>query len=112
MFICRNSYSFTALELANLKWPCYECDKKFRTSAQLQKHLAVHDDTMHENPEDSEEVFDTSGDNIQKPNGRQKRRRGRSPKKSRVNFKAPSIKFFRLVFESFYETYLVSTATC
>ncbi|ELU00380.1 hypothetical protein CAPTEDRAFT_221119 [Capitella teleta] len=26
-----------------LKWPCYECPKKFRTSVQLQKHLAVHE---------------------------------------------------------------------
>ena len=26
------------------RWPCYECNERFKTSAQLQKHLAVHDD--------------------------------------------------------------------
>ena len=29
-------------ESAN-KWPCYECSKRFRTSALLQKHLLIHD---------------------------------------------------------------------
>ena len=29
---------------SQLQWPCYECSKRFRTSAELQKHLSVHDD--------------------------------------------------------------------
>ena len=32
-----------ALDVHN-KWPCYECDKSFRSSALLQKHLSVHED--------------------------------------------------------------------
>ena len=88
-----SSLSSAALEAANLKWPCYECDKKFRTSAQLQKHLSVHDDTLHENPEDSVDMFDVSVDGSLKTNGRsaQRRRRGWSPKKSRVRGK---VEFF------------------
>jgi len=31
---------------SQLDWPCYECVKCFRTSADLQKHLAVHDDDV------------------------------------------------------------------
>ena len=28
------------------QWPCYECTQQFRTSADLQKHLSVHDDDV------------------------------------------------------------------
>ena len=31
---------------SQLQWPCYECTKRFRTSADLQKHLSVHDDDL------------------------------------------------------------------
>ena len=31
---------------SQLQWPCYECAKRFHTSADLQKHLAVHDDEV------------------------------------------------------------------
>jgi len=33
----------TVEDESRLQWPCYECAKRFRTSADLQKHLAVHD---------------------------------------------------------------------
>ena len=35
-----------AEEKSLLQWPCYECEKRFRTSADLQKHLAVHDNDV------------------------------------------------------------------
>jgi len=41
-------------DVSQLQWPCYECSERFRTSADLQKHLDVHDGT---------EVFDTGAQN-------------------------------------------------
>ena len=36
----------TVEDESQLQWPCYECSQRFRTSADLQKHLAVHDDDV------------------------------------------------------------------
>ena len=41
-------------DVSELQWPCYECAKRFRTSADLQKHLDMHDDTV---------VFDVGSQN-------------------------------------------------
>ena len=77
-----------------LKWPCYECIKKFRTSLQLQKHLL-----LHERAETAgEEGGATSGEDAGGPQpvrrvrrraglklrSRTGRRRGRPAKKSKV----------------------------
>ena len=35
---------FAAVEdESHFEWPCYECSKRFRSSAELQKHLDIHD---------------------------------------------------------------------
>ena len=39
------SEDMVALDEAENRWPCYECSKRFKTSALLQKHLTVHDDS-------------------------------------------------------------------
>jgi len=54
--LCRESCVSAAEEdKSQLQWPCYECAKRFRTSADLQKHLDVHDDAT--------VVFDAAAEN-------------------------------------------------
>ena len=36
------------MEESSNKWPCYECSKRFKTSALLQKHLAIHDGSRYQ----------------------------------------------------------------
>lgn len=35
---------YSAIEMQDLPWPCYECPQKFRTAALLQNHLNEHDE--------------------------------------------------------------------
>lgn len=34
---------FTEYKEEQQHWPCFECDQKFKSSGNLQKHLNVHD---------------------------------------------------------------------
>jgi len=54
MWIVHSCVSATVEDKSQLQWPCYECAKRFRTSAELQKHLDVHDDAI---------VFDADAQN-------------------------------------------------
>ena len=52
-------YCLSELEESTNKWPCYECNKRFKTSALLQKHLAIHD-----NSRDYIDVMDDSDTDV------------------------------------------------
>ena len=43
------------------KFACYECDERFKTSTQLQVHLAEHDDTAAPAEEEEEEEEEEEG---------------------------------------------------
>ena len=44
-----------------MKWACYECDKKFKTSVQLQLHVAQHEnDDYQEDSDDDPTLTETS----------------------------------------------------
>ena len=52
-------YCLSELEESTNKWPCYECNKRFKTSALLQKHLTIHD-----NSRDYTDVMDDSDTDV------------------------------------------------
>ncbi|GAB1602871.1 PR domain zinc finger protein 10-like [Argonauta hians] len=46
------------------KWPCYECNKRFKTSAALQKHLVIHE----ENTSNRRQIDDFRGEALMQKN--------------------------------------------
>ena len=80
-----------AMEEADLKWPCYECNRKFKTSMLLQKHLTIHDEHMAGGAEDDDNNYEGE----KRVNKRSRRRmkgvkgkkKGRPAKKIRVSFR-------------------------
>lgn len=37
---------FSVLREQEKNWPCYECNRRFMSSEQLQQHLNMHDDKL------------------------------------------------------------------
>jgi len=75
-----------ALKDEELIWPCFECSEKFRTSAQMQRHLIQHDRGSARNSEDVDADDQTTGDadnSFEAPSGPVKRKRGRPRKQFR-----------------------------
>uniref|UniRef100_T1J3M9 PR domain zinc finger protein 10 n=1 Tax=Strigamia maritima TaxID=126957 RepID=T1J3M9_STRMM len=68
-----------AMEDQENAWPCFECNKRFSSSVDLQKHLNEHD-SGETNPED--EMSDSPPRKKGRPRGRPaKKAKGRTPKK-------------------------------
>lgn len=58
----------TALDEQERKWPCYECNKRFKTSAALQKHLVVHEENTSNHHQDDD--FSIRGETMMQKNRR------------------------------------------
>lgn len=72
------------IEESELNWPCYECPEKFRSSALLQKHLAEHDEPVHDATGDAETAENTA----KRPQGRPRKRGYRASRRhSRMSAK-------------------------
>ncbi|XP_014768414.1 PR domain zinc finger protein 10 [Octopus bimaculoides] len=57
-----------ALDEQERKWPCYECNKRFKTSAALQKHLVVHEENTSNRHQDDD--FSIRGETMMQKNRR------------------------------------------
>ena len=77
-----------AMEEADLKWPCYECNRKFKTSTLLQKHLTVHDENV-AGIGDDDDNYEGEKRTMKRPRRRLKglkgKKKGRPAKKIRVS---------------------------
>lgn len=79
-----------ALNEQECEWPCYECNKRFKTSASLQKHLVVHEEIL---SRQQEEEFGIHGEMNVRKNKRKNfsqpgssiRKRRRHPKATNAN---------------------------
>lgn len=46
LLCCFNKWLFSVLREQEKNWPCYECNRRFVSSEQLQQHLNMHDEKL------------------------------------------------------------------
>lgn len=44
--VLTNGFFFSVLREQEKNWPCYECNRRFVSSEQLQQHLNMHDEKL------------------------------------------------------------------